>query len=311
MNTIQLTTIFLLLLDLAIPIILVFVCIVPFAHSRLDWAFRATLALGYFGSLFVIIPVCFLGFFCRMLMGLIVVAGIVYGYAHITPGTVGGWRFASSILCATLGLGLAGITVRTIVVGYGCPEDHLDLRSPFRDGTWCVLNGGGSLWINSHNVPNQIYGMDIMKVNSMGKVVNGFLPISDKLQDFATFGADLCSPCDGVILYVDDGNEDLPPGQLPPRNTAGNLILLGHGRFKILMGHLKKGSLRVREGDAVSQGQLIAQCGNSGHATFPHLHISFATGGPYKAPYSGIGVAARFDGRFLVRNSFLSGAAGN
>jgi len=145
----------------------------------------------------------------------------------------------------------------------------------------------------------------------MGKAVNGLLPLSDKLEDYATFGADLYSPCDGVILYVNDGNEDLPPGQFPPRNTAGNLILLGHGRYKILMGHLKKGSLRVHEGEAVSQGQILAQCGNSGHAAFPHLHISFAAGGPLKAPYSGLGVAARFNGRFLVRNSLFSAGPNN
>jgi hypothetical protein len=169
-----------------------------------------------------------------------------------------------------------------------------------------VISGGGSLLINTHNVPNQLYGMDIVKVNSLGRVVNGPLPYSEKLEDYPTFGADLLSPCEGVVLRVEDGNEDLRPGQLPPRNTAGNLILLGYGRCKILMGHLKKGSLRVHEGESVSQGQLLAQLGNSGHSSFPHLHISFAVGGADKGLYDGSGVAAKFDGRFLVRNSFMS-----
>jgi murein DD-endopeptidase MepM/ murein hydrolase activator NlpD len=148
--------------------------------------------------------------------------------------------------------------------------------------------------------------MDIVRVNAMGRVVNTWLPYSEKLEDYPGFGTELFSPCDGIVLRVEDGIEDLPPGQLPPRNTAGNLVLLGHHRCKILMGHFKKGSVRVREGDTVSRGQLLGQLGNSGHSTFPHLHISFAVGGTDRGLYDGTGVAVKFDGKYLVRNSLMS-----
>jgi hypothetical protein len=296
------------LLDLAVPAFLVLLSVRSRPRSRLEGICRGLLPLGYALFLNVVFPSIFFGVWLRILITvLLVAAALVVGVRKI-PGATGAWRIAGVGLCATAGLLLFGIAVRAVVVGYPCPSEWLDLRSPFREGTWCVVSGGGSLWINTHNVPNQIYGMDIVRVNGMGKTAHGLLPLSEKFEDYPTFGSDLLSPCDGVILFAEDGNEDYPPGQLPARNTAGNLILLGHGRYKILMGHLKKGSVRVHEGDVVTKGQLLAQCGNSGHASFPHLHISFAVGGLPKAPYSGTGVPAKFDGRFLVRNSFLGAA---
>src|SRR5208282_70744 len=109
-----------------------------------------------------------------------VVVGALGSYARIRPGIVGRWRVALSLLFAVSGLALAGISGRAIAVGYGCPQDYVDLHSPFRDGTWCVVSGGGGLLINTHNVPNQVYGMDIVKVNSLGRIVNGYWPYSNE-----------------------------------------------------------------------------------------------------------------------------------
>ena len=37
--------------------------------------------------------------------------------------------------------------------------------------------------------------------------------------------------------------------------------------------HLKRGSLRVSAGQRVSVGEQIAECGNSGNSTQPHVHM--------------------------------------
>ena len=56
---------------------------------------------------------------------------------------------------------------------------------------------------------------------------------------------------------------------------AGNYILIKAENCDIFVAivHLQKDSLLVREGELVSEGQHIANCGNSGNSTEPHIHI--------------------------------------
>jgi murein DD-endopeptidase MepM/ murein hydrolase activator NlpD len=50
------------------------------------------------------------------------------------------------------------------------------------------------------------------------------------------------------------------------------IIALGDRRFALL-GHLRRGSVRVRRGDRVRAGDLLGRVGNSGNSTEPHLHF--------------------------------------
>ena len=57
------------------------------------------------------------------------------------------------------------------------------------------------------------------------------------------------------------------------RGTDGNYIILDHGNGEYsVFDHLKKGSLRVKRGAKVKRGEIIAQVGQSGLSTEPHLH---------------------------------------
>jgi len=52
----------------------------------------------------------------------------------------------------------------------------------------------------------------------------------------------------------------------------------GHGEYSLL-GHLQHGSVTVRAGERVRQGQLVARVGTSGSAEFePHLHYELRRG---------------------------------
>jgi murein DD-endopeptidase MepM/ murein hydrolase activator NlpD len=57
----------------------------------------------------------------------------------------------------------------------------------------------------------------------------------------------------------------------------GNFIVLalGDGQFAQYV-HLQPGSVQVRAGDRVKQGQLLGRVGNSGDARWPHLHFQVA-----------------------------------
>jgi len=56
--------------------------------------------------------------------------------------------------------------------------------------------------------------------------------------------------------------------------VMGNFIVLalGDGQFAQYV-HLQPGSLRVKSGDHVKRGQVLAHVGNSGDARWPHLHF--------------------------------------
>ena len=56
---------------------------------------------------------------------------------------------------------------------------------------------------------------------------------------------------------------------------AGNYLIIElreSGAFVALV-HLRSGSIRVALGEHVKTGQMIAECGNSGNSTQPHVHV--------------------------------------
>lgn len=59
--------------------------------------------------------------------------------------------------------------------------------------------------------------------------------------------------------------------------NAGNYIVLEHvtetGRYLTLYAHLKKGSMRVSQGQRVSRGDTLATVASSGNSLTPHLHF--------------------------------------
>ena len=55
---------------------------------------------------------------------------------------------------------------------------------------------------------------------------------------------------------------------------GGNQVVLdlGAGQYAFYA-HLQPGSIRVRQGERVRKGQVLALLGNSGNSTAPHLHF--------------------------------------
>lgn len=70
----------------------------------------------------------------------------------------------------------------------------------------------------------------------------------------------MLAPADGVVETVRPGNRGY-----------GNYLTLRHSfGFMSSYAHLQK--FKVKSGEFVSKGDVIAQCGNSGNSTGPHLH---------------------------------------
>jgi murein DD-endopeptidase MepM/ murein hydrolase activator NlpD len=86
--------------------------------------------------------------------------------------------------------------------------------------------------------------------------------------DFAApKGTPIHAPSEGTVVFA---------GRYPLKNSVGwwrygNLVVLAHGdEFRTLYGHCDE--IRVRRGQTVRQGEVIATVGNTGWSTSPHLH---------------------------------------
>ena len=78
---------------------------------------------------------------------------------------------------------------------------------------------------------------------------------------------------DGVVKYIQDKN----------KGTFGRVVHIQHNYgFETLYGHLR--FTRVKVGDVVRKGQLIALSGNSGQSTGPHLHYEIRHAGKILDP---------------------------
>ena len=65
-----------------------------------------------------------------------------------------------------------------------------------------------------------------------------------------------------------------PPAGLPLDQYAGNRVMqdIGGGNY-VMYAHLKTGSVKVKAGDRLTTGQVIAAVGNTGNTDAPHLHF--------------------------------------
>jgi hypothetical protein len=114
---------------------------------------------------------------------------------------------------------------------------------------------------------------------------------TEPAERFVGFGRPILAPAGGIVAAAHDGEIDhearrsqlaLVPYALGQASRlrqgvhaiTGNFVTidLRDGLFFSLV-HLRAGSLCVDVGDAVSAGQQIAECGNSGNSTQPHVHV--------------------------------------
>ena len=142
---------------------------------------------------------------------------------------------------------------------------------PFKE-EWFVYWGGTTEDVNYHVAEDtQKYAFDMLMVKD-GKSYEGD-PL--KNESYFVFGKDIIAPSNAAVVSVINGVYDNTPGELNPDQLTGNTIVLETANQEFLLfGHLKQGSIVVEKGQIVERGMKIAECGNSGNSTEPHLHLS-------------------------------------
>jgi Peptidase family M23 len=103
-------------------------------------------------------------------------------------------------------------------------------------------------------------------------------------------GVAVLAAADGTVKGVRDGVADVfirdgKPGDVKGRE-CGNGVLIEHGDgWETQYCHLKQGSLRVTNNQAVKRGDHLGDVGFSGHADFAHLHLSVRRNGKAIDPF--------------------------
>jgi hypothetical protein len=147
------------------------------------------------------------------------------------------------------------------------------------------------------------YATDIVKLNVFGCFAGSILP--KQVEKYHIYMEELYSPCNGIIIEIVDNMENEEPFSGKHPYNVGNHIVIQNNGVNIVLGHIQRGSIKVKVGDHVNAGQLIANVGNSGLTEFPHLHIQ-AMKAVKDSIWSGEGVPILFDERFLIKNAIYT-----
>jgi murein DD-endopeptidase MepM/ murein hydrolase activator NlpD len=151
------------------------------------------------------------------------------------------------------------------------PRSRTPMQLPFR-GEWYVFWGGDNEKVNYHVVARGqrraadliIKGPDDLSHKDPGR----------RNEDYFVYGKEILAAAAGTVVTAVDGVPDNDPGSMNSFCAVGNCLIIDHGSGEFAVyAHLQPNSLRVHRGDKVSQGQVLALCGNSGNSSEPHLHF--------------------------------------
>lgn len=166
------------------------------------------------------------------------------------------------------------------------------VQSPVH-GRWLGMNSPATK-VPSHGVRayGQSYAIDLVyEPSGVDRPQFGDGPGMRAPQDFAAFGQPVLAMISGTVVAASATQRDhrsrsnwpaviymMIEGAVReiggPRFVVGNHVTIrsDDGSTFALVAHLRQGSLLVRPGDTVLAGQQIAECGNSGNSSEPHVH---------------------------------------
>ncbi len=178
----------------------------------------------------------------------------------------------------------------------------ISYRFPLK-GAWLMASFP---MLESHHrfIATNEFAADFFKVDNEGQT---FKDDSAVAENWYAYGQEVAAAADGVVVAVDnDETQDRAflvhrPGETPeargqrvgdemqsrilhhfPGAALGNHVTLRHEKDGVVeyssYMHLKTGSVRVKVGDQIAQGQVIAQVGDTGDTPVAHLHFQLNAG---------------------------------
>ncbi|SDL13672.1 M23 family metallopeptidase [Tessaracoccus oleiagri] len=174
----------------------------------------------------------------------------------------------------------------------------LDLAYPFQ-GRWLTQNSPANR-VPSHGTIAYAssYAIDFVPVDGSGRTAPFTLSSLFRPEPptrFPGFGRPVLAPLAGVVVAIEGSEPDHAAHRGLPsvgyavtqsrragagwRALAGNHVMVQTDNGPVVaLCHLQRGSVRVRLGQRIDVGQMLAACGNSGNSTEPHLHLQAISG---------------------------------
>jgi hypothetical protein len=164
-------------------------------------------------------------------------------------------------------------------------DDPIVIRSPLLGKNWQAANGPSNnsphrramLPVNGQPHIGQRYAIDWIQLGDDGKSFTGD---EHDNKSYHAWDQEIHAVADGKIVEVKDGIPENVPnsGKLAVQMTydtlAGNHIIqqLSEDHYAAYA-HLRPGTIKVKVGDTVHAGDVLAHLGNTGNSSEPHLHF--------------------------------------
>lgn len=178
----------------------------------------------------------------------------------------------------------------------------LVLGPPLKGGPWAAISSPE--WPRGHRrvfytkegkarIPAR-YAIDFMKLDKNGTTASEDINL---VSNWYGFGEPVLAVADGKVLSVrtdfkDSGTLSEHPAYKSDEAT-GNYVSMDIGNGNIVFyEHVMGGSIRVKPGQEIKKGEIIASLGFTGQATSPHLHFHVASN---NSPLGAEGVPFSFE----------------
>lgn len=260
-----------------LPFIFILLVWITSYLSKLQWILRCFFLLVFIGLIFLSPLKIFVSQYLGWGIWIAFLASVVFSFLKIRKihftSKADWWEALFSIL-------IIGIII--FILNYPPQKQEpifsstpkINLTFPLRSGSYLLTNVGYTPSIGGlpavHSTLSEKFAIDIMRPRNLKEFFSYLFKTG--LSQYAIFGDDIYSPCDGFIDKADDGLPDLVP---PDKGTGtGNHIRLNCNGTTVLLAHLHNKSIKFKEGQKVTTNDVIAQVGNNGNSTEPHLHIN-------------------------------------
>jgi murein DD-endopeptidase MepM/ murein hydrolase activator NlpD len=230
----------------------------------------------------------------------------------------------------TLNQSAEGLAPLTVAGGEVTVRKYLQpvvIGSPMQGPGWVAMETTspfthhfrGQISLNGVTRVPQRFAQDWIYIDpASGKVASGNVSLA---KNFFGYGKEIYAVANGTVVDSLDGLPDIETIYSAPPVTiataAGNYVILdiGNGKYACYA-HMIPGSVRVKTGDVVKEGDVIGLMGNSGNSDLPHLHFQVVPDVPiflgaegYPLEYRSFDVIGKINETRVIEKLSLPGAS--